>query len=863
MHFSRLIRIGCVSGLAASPILAQSLPVSVEHAKVELHESIGDTGAPLSVREQLTARIKMLRTEGQLTDKQAEHLRQEVENQIAQAEKSRDSLRIVSVAGQLESRIDATAGAALALQTEAQSESATRKGLDAIRQYEAKVAIARSRREARLTAEAVIAEGARRERQAQKMQQFAAIQSARLDALTPKPVSSPVISDKSIIPDAGAQIATVHSKAIEVLHAEPVEPPTISAPAATEKVAVKESSETSTEQPKVATVSPSAEQIEKLQAAALEVLHAQQAEAKKTSRILVAQNNAESTAAKPAAVQEHSAPAAASAEQVEKLQAAALEVLHSQPSPVEASPAKKPAERKSNKTHTAAETAVSSKFAKPAEAPVDAHERAAKELREKMQKPVTNPALSDTQIALGQQRAIEALHQSSPVAASSAPAVESDQELQKRARDIVRQQKAEAEQARLAAKNAEAADAPKTETAPRITAQVDPSILERARAILREHQASETTNTTTATPSVQPTVQSQSALPKLKSDLKGSGAEPAASSAAPASDSTVRSSLPPASDEALERARALLRQQKPTTAVPATMPTPTVPALSSSVPAESPGSGLSEKTRQLLIRQNKELEKSAGKTATPAPANDSGKIDPYARAREVLRNQPNSTKDAPVSPSIAAPSASAPASPAIVATPVPPPSAPEQVAPAALPSTVVVAPQTQPASDRNDAVLERAREILRQQKASSQTVSATSTPATATSAPASPVSAQPVAAPRTDTPAAVDTAVVHARALEALHAQENAEKKSAPPVAAKSTPAVQKPAPSSEKPATAVKPETVMKPAPTVQPSPVVQTAPAAKTKKEKLADLLELYKADKITPSQYQEERAKIIAEP
>jgi hypothetical protein len=260
---------------------------------------------------------------------------------------------------------------------------------------------------------------------------------------------------------------------------------------------------------------------------------------------------------------------------------------------------------------------------------------------------------------------------------------------------------------------------------------------------------------------------------------------------------------------------------------------------------------LNEKTRQLLIRQNKELEKSAGKTTTPAPATDSGKIDPYARAREVLRNQPNSTKDAPVSPAVAAPSPSAPASPAIV---TPPPSvAVPQAAPATVPATVVSTSQPSPAANRNDAVLERAREILRQQKASSQTAIGTSAPSPVTLAPAAPVASQPAPTPHTAAPAAVDTAVVHARALEALHAEEAAEKKTTPAV-------VVKPEVSAEKPAPVMKPAA---PAQPVQNAPVVQATPSVKTKKEKLADLLELYKADKITPSQYQEQRAKIIAEP
>jgi hypothetical protein len=43
--------------------------------------------------------------------------------------------------------------------------------------------------------------------------------------------------------------------------------------------------------------------------------------------------------------------------------------------------------------------------------------------------------------------------------------------------------------------------------------------------------------------------------------------------------------------------------------------------------------------------------------------------------------------------------------------------------------------------------------------------------------------------------------------------------------------------------------------------TPIQPTGP--KTKQQRLADLLELYKADKLTPAQYQAERAKIMAEP
>jgi hypothetical protein len=48
--------------------------------------------------------------------------------------------------------------------------------------------------------------------------------------------------------------------------------------------------------------------------------------------------------------------------------------------------------------------------------------------------------------------------------------------------------------------------------------------------------------------------------------------------------------------------------------------------------------------------------------------------------------------------------------------------------------------------------------------------------------------------------------------------------------------------------------------APAAQPAPP-STGP--KTKQERLAELLELYRADKLTPAQYHAERAKILAEP
>jgi hypothetical protein len=51
-------------------------------------------------------------------------------------------------------------------------------------------------------------------------------------------------------------------------------------------------------------------------------------------------------------------------------------------------------------------------------------------------------------------------------------------------------------------------------------------------------------------------------------------------------------------------------------------------------------------------------------------------------------------------------------------------------------------------------------------------------------------------------------------------------------------------------------------PAPAPAPTPVV-AMPAPGSKEARLADLLNDYKTDKITPAEYQQRRAKILSEP
>jgi hypothetical protein len=83
------------------------------------------------------------------------------------------------------------------------------------------------------------------------------------------------------------------------------------------------------------------------------------------------------------------------------------------------------------------------------------------------------------------------------------------------------------------------------------------------------------------------------------------------------------------------------------------------------------------------------------------------------------------------------------------------------------------------------------------------------------------------------------------------------------------TPGKPAPATASKKSSSASKPtSTSSEPKVTAAPTqPAPQTAleqpTGPKTKQQRLADLLELYKADKISPAEYHAQRAKILAEP
>jgi hypothetical protein len=97
----------------------------------------------------------------------------------------------------------------------------------------------------------------------------------------------------------------------------------------------------------------------------------------------------------------------------------------------------------------------------------------------------------------------------------------------------------------------------------------------------------------------------------------------------------------------------------------------------------------------------------------------------------------------------------------------------------------------------------------------------------------------------------------------------------APAASAAVTPTTEKPKEkavrAASKPAAKNKNKTAAKPVPESAAQPEAQEAAVAaperpagpKTKHEKLMELLDTYRADKLTPAQYQEQRAKILSEP
>lgn len=141
------------------------------------------------------------------------------------------------------------------------------------------------------------------------------------------------------------------------------------------------------------------------------------------------------------------------------------------------------------------------------------------------------------------------------------------------------------------------------------------------------------------------------------------------------------------------------------------------------------------------------------------------------------------------------------------------------------------------------------------------------------------VQAQPKAEPKPPAKAAMKPAAkaavrndlppispAHQQMLDILHRELGQESVGAQPRAAArpAEPKAQKPPAVTPKHKTVLAPSVAAKPEKGAEPAavePAVQTGP--KTKQQKLADLNALYRADKLSPTEYHEQRAKILSEP
>jgi hypothetical protein len=129
-----------------------------------------------------------------------------------------------------------------------------------------------------------------------------------------------------------------------------------------------------------------------------------------------------------------------------------------------------------------------------------------------------------------------------------------------------------------------------------------------------------------------------------------------------------------------------------------------------------------------------------------------------------------------------------------------------------------------------------------------------------------PTAPEMAAMPQVNRPASSESQERAIQVLRAKMAQENAAAAAMQPKPSQGT-AIKKPvstkagAPANRAPA-GVQSRGTTTPVPTPAPAPPEQ-ATGPKTKQQRLIELLDRYKADKLTPPEYQAERAKILAEP
>ena len=402
-------------------------------------------------------------------------------------------------------------------------------------------------------------------------------------------------------------------------------------------------------------------------------------------------------------------------------------------------------------------------------------------------------------------QAASAVAAPAPTIVAAAPDSTPSPEVQERARQILKQQQAEMQKAQ---------PAPATVSAPASTLSGNTpeqeALHERALEILRQQTATSQATVQPVQPAPAPAVSPSSAPAPAAPVASAPAVTAPAVTPAPTQAVTVQSTAPAPGmsgdvDLIHEQALRVLHQDLG-------QPTGTAQALDA-------------KTREIISRQNQEIARQLGTTHSSMPALNSTPTqassmpqhelapEMEARAREILRQQManSSTTAAAITPS-----------------PTPATSVPVRTSAANNSNT-----QEQVQYSRE--LEQKARQTILN---NSQNASATAPTTAPAAAPAPSVTPTPAPAPQapnvvntTPAPAAgattknqsdADIAAIHAKALDTM--------------------------------------QHVLNPTPLEQSNQILSSQ---KNKREKLNELTDLYKADKLTPAQYHEYRARILAQP
>lgn len=455
------------------------------------------------------------------------------------------------------------------------------------------------------------------------------------------------------------------------------------------------------------------------------------------------------------------------------------------------------------------------------------------------------------------EKALQILRETKPQASATAPATSaaiqpslepagagatsSSDAAQQQALETLRAKKAEADSTVHTAPKMRTQPVSEAEVAPRVTAatmaqaEPDRAAQEKALEILRQQMAAPSTAPApsvapapAASPEPTPSPYLQQRLKEMQNELAAPQSKPtsaaAASEPAAVPDSYIK--------ELEEKARRAAQENQSVVqpAAPTAPPAPAPAVTSSRSPAPSPASapstrGMDPKTREMIERQDRDIARRTG-SATPTAA--AVARPPYSRglspeaeaqARAILRQQQEMGGNASAaSQPMSAPVSTASSTPA--STQQPPINATASVSAAT--------PQDNSQVQYSKELEERARQILMER---AQTQQSATSPAAMPSSANVTASTQPASGTTFATPAGTASAAqaaavasttsgepeqVHSKALETLNRIRPGEEPGGLP-----------------------------------------------RTKQERLRDLTELYKADKITPSEYHQKRAAIIAEP